>query len=181
LGDERLEVLIPEDELRARVAELGERITGDYRDRDLVLVCLLKGAVFFCADLCRAIRLPLRLEFLRAASYGQAMVSSGSVRVGDVEDQAIAGRDVLVVEDIVDSGLTLSRILDRLLGAGPRSLALCCLLHKDRGTRHPFELTYVGFRVPDRFVVGYGLDHAERYRNLPYVAALPGGSPEHAR
>jgi hypoxanthine phosphoribosyltransferase len=176
LPDATLEILVSEPELRSRVTELGKEVAADYRGRDLVLVCLLKGALFFCADLARAIDLPLRLEFLRAASYGRGTASSGRVRIDEVDIAPLAGADVLVVEDIVDSGLTLGRILDHLRDAGPRSLEVCCLLHKDRGESHPFALRYVGFRIPDRFVVGYGLDHAERYRNLPYVAAL-GSSP----
>jgi hypoxanthine phosphoribosyltransferase len=179
LADPRLEILVPEAELRARVAELGAQISADYEGRDLVLVCLLKGALFFCADLARAVALPLRLEFLRAASYGAGTTSSGSVRIGELDPAAFAGRDVLVVEDIVDSGLTLARILEAIRGTGPRSLGVCCLLHKERERSHAVPLRYVGFRIPDRFVVGYGLDHGERYRNLPHVAVLaPDGGPE---
>ncbi|HEY7461202.1 MAG TPA: hypoxanthine phosphoribosyltransferase [Gemmatimonadota bacterium] len=179
MADPRLEILVPEAELRARVAELGAQISADYEGRDLVLVCLLKGALFFCADLARAVALPLRLEFLRAASYGAGTTSSGSVRIGELDPAAFAGRDVLVVEDIVDSGLTLARILEAIRGTGPRSLGVCCLLHKERERSHAVPLRYVGFRIPDRFVVGYGLDHGERYRNLPHVAVLaPDGAPE---
>ena len=178
MADDGLEVLIPAPALAARVRELGNQITADYREADLVLVGLLKGALFFCADLARAIELPLRLETLRAASYGAGIATSGRVRIGETDLTPFAGADVLVVEDIVDSGLTLSRILDHLRTAGPRSLEVCCLLHKERGNSHPFVLRYVGFSIPDRFVVGYGLDHAERYRNLPFVAALdPGPEP----
>ncbi len=178
MADPDLEILIPAPALAARVAELGAQITADYRGRDLVLVCLLKGALFFCADLARAIDLPLRLEFVRAASYGAGTATSGRVRIDEVDVAPLSGADVLVVEDIVDSGLTLARILAHLRAGGPRSVEVCCLLLKDRGRSHPFTLRYVGFRIPDRFVVGYGLDHAERYRNLPCVAALvPAGPP----
>jgi hypoxanthine phosphoribosyltransferase len=175
LADHGLEVLIPAVALAARVRELGALVTADYRERDLVLVGLLKGALFFCADLARAIELPLRLETLRAASYGAGSASSGRVRIDETDLTPFTGADVLVVEDIVDSGLTLSRILDHLRTAGPRTLEVCCLLHKERGGSHPFVLRYVGFSIPDRFVVGYGLDHAERYRNLPFVGVLDAG------
>lgn len=173
---EGLEVLLSAQVIQERVTEMAAEITRDYRGRDLVLVCLLKGAVFFCADLCRAIALPLRLEFLRAASYGASTASSGEVRVREVDPVDLAGSDVLVVEDIVDSGLTLARILEHLERQGPRSLEVCTLLYKDRardgGVDRPPRLRYIGFRIEDRFAVGYGLDHGERYRNLPYIAVL---------
>ena len=169
---ERLGVLLSEDAIRRRVAELGARITEDYRGRDLVLVCLLKGAVVFHADLCRAVGLPLRVEFLRAASYGSGTASSGTVRIEEVNGIELAGSDVVVVEDIVDSGRTLAGILDWLRDRGARSVEVCALLWKERGVDHPFRVRYIGFRIEDRFVVGYGLDHAELYRNLPYVAVL---------
>jgi hypoxanthine phosphoribosyltransferase len=168
----RLEVILTEEAIRARVAELGAAITEDYRGRDLVLVCLLKGAVFFCADLCRHIRLPLRVEFLRAASYGHETSSSGHVRIEEIDGVNLAGRDVVLVEDIVDSGLTLARILAYLRDRNARSVEVCALLYKERGVDHPFGVHYIGFRIEDRFVVGYGLDHGERYRNLPYIAVL---------
>lgn len=169
---ERPRVLLSEDAIRRRVAELGARITEDYRGRDLVLVCLLKGAVVFHADLCRAVGLPLRVEFLRAASYGSGTATSGRVRIDEVDGIELAGSDVVVVEDIVDSGLTLAAILDWLRDRGARSVEVCALLWKERGVDHPFQVRYIGFRIEDRFVVGYGLDHAELYRNLPYVALL---------
>ena len=172
LDADGLEVLIAEDDIRRRVTELGAAITQDHRGRELVLVCLLKGAVFFYADLCRAIRLPLRVEFLRAASYGDAKTSSGRVRIEEIDAVELAGHDVIVIEDIVDSGLTLARILEHLKGRGARSIEVCTLLYKERGVEHPFTVRYIGFRIEDRFVVGYGLDHGERYRNLPFIALL---------
>ncbi len=171
-GDGRLAVVISEEAIRARVAELAAEITRDYEARDLVLVCLLKGAVLFFADLCRAVRLPVKVEFLRAASYGRSARSSGQVRIDEIGPVELEGRDVLLIEDVVDSGLTLARILDFLRERNPRSLEVCALLYKSRGVDHPFRVRYIGFRIEDRFVVGYGLDYGERYRNLPYIAVL---------
>ncbi|MBA2564794.1 MAG: hypoxanthine phosphoribosyltransferase [Gemmatimonadetes bacterium] len=178
-GAGTLEVLISETAIRARVTELAAEITRDYAGRDVVLVCLLKGAVIFASDLARAIRLPVRLEFVRAASYGAGRVSSGEVRIEETDGidraalaSAVAGGEVLVVEDIVDSGRTLGRILSHVQDLGARSAEVCTLLYKDRNVDHPFGVRYIGFRIEDRFVVGYGLDFAERYRNLPYVAVL---------
>ncbi|MFN2433576.1 MAG: hypoxanthine phosphoribosyltransferase [Gemmatimonadota bacterium] len=172
MPDARLEVVLSREALQARVSELGAEIAADYRGRELVLVCLLKGAAFFLADLARAVDLPLTIEFLRAASYGVGTASSGSVRIEEVDGVELAGRDVILVEDIVDSGHTLAKILEFLRERGARTLEVCTLLYKERGVEHPFRVRYIGFRIEDRFVVGYGLDHAETYRNLPYLAAL---------
>jgi hypoxanthine phosphoribosyltransferase len=167
-----LEILLSREEIQRRVRELGAQITADYEGRDLVLVCLLKGAAFFLADLSRAIDLPVTVEFLRAASYGDRTSSSGEVRIEEIDGVELAGKDVILVEDIVDSGLTLARVLAWLRSRETRSTEVCSLLYKDRGVEHPFSLRYIGFRIENRFVVGYGLDYGERYRNLPCIAAL---------
>jgi hypoxanthine phosphoribosyltransferase len=166
------ETLVNEQDLRRRVAELGEQISRDYAGRSLLLVGVLKGAVFFLSDLMRYIDIPVEVDFMAVASYGSATDSSGVVRILKDLDAAIEGRDVLIVEDIVDSGLTLQYLLRNLGSRNPRSLEVCALLTKP--TRRKVELPsrYVGFEIPDRFVVGYGLDYAEQYRNLPFVAVL---------
>jgi hypoxanthine phosphoribosyltransferase len=166
------DMLVPPDDLQQRVRELGAEISKDYADRDLVLVCVLKGAVFFLSDLMRAIDLPCEVDFMAVASYGSATDSSGVVRILKDLDTVIEGRDVLIVEDIVDSGLTLSYLMRNLKARGPRSLEVCALLTKPERRKVELPARYIGFEIPDRFAIGYGLDHAERYRNLPYVAAL---------
>ena len=169
------EILISADEVQARVAGLAAEISADYAGRELLLICVLKGAVLFLADLMRALTVPSQVEFMAVSSYGNATETSGVVKVLKDLDQPIDGRDVLVVEDIVDSGLTLQYVLGMLAARGPASLEVCALLTKPE--RRLVELTprYVGFEIPDRFVVGYGLDHAERLRHLPHVAVLGGG------
>jgi hypoxanthine phosphoribosyltransferase len=166
------QTLVPAEDLQRRVHELAEEITRDYAGRDLVLIGVLKGAVFFLADLMRAIDVPCEVDFMAVASYGSATKSSGVVRILKDLDAVIEGRDVLIVEDIVDSGLTLQYLLRNLAGRNPRSLEVCALLVKPARRAVGLETRYVGFEIPDRFAIGYGLDHAERYRNLPYVAAL---------
>ncbi len=168
------ETLVEADVLQARVAELGRRISADYAERDLVLVGVLKGAVFFLSDLMRAIDVPVEVDFMAVASYGSATKSSGVVRILKDLDAAIEGRDVLIVEDIVDSGLTLQYLLRNLRARSPASLEVCALLTKPARTKVDLPCRYVGFEIPDTFAIGYGLDHAERYRNLPFVAALTG-------
>ena len=165
-------MLVEPDALQQRVRELGAEISSDYADRDLVLVCVLKGAVFFLSDLMRAIEIPCEVDFMAVASYGSATDSSGVVRILKDLDTVIEGRDVLIVEDIVDSGLTLSYLMRNLKGRGPRSLEVCALLTKPERRKVELPARYIGFEIPDRFAIGYGLDHAERYRNLPFVAAL---------
>ena len=166
------EVLVAEEDLNRRVRELAQEISRDYAGRDLVLIGVLKGAVFFVADLMRALQVPVEVDFMAVASYGSATRSSGVVRILKDLDAAIEGRDVLIVEDIVDSGLTLQYLLRNLAGRNPRSLEVCALLVKPDRQKVPLQCRYVGFEIPDEFAIGYGLDHAERYRNLPYVAAL---------
>jgi hypoxanthine phosphoribosyltransferase len=166
------EILIDEERLQARVAELGAQVTTDYRGRDLLLVCVLKGAVFFLADLMRRIDLPVEVDFMAISSYGAGVDSSGVVRILKDLDVPIEGRNVLVVEDIVDSGLTLSYLLRALESRGPASLEVCALLTKPERRENEVECRYIGFEIPNRFVIGYGLDFAERYRNLPYIGVV---------
>jgi hypoxanthine phosphoribosyltransferase len=166
------EVLVSAEQLQRRVAELGEQISRDYAGRSLLLIGVLKGAVFFLSDLMRFIEVPVEVDFMAVASYGSATDSSGVVRILKDLDAAIEGREVLIVEDIVDSGLTLQYLMRNLGSRKPASLEVCALLTKP--ARRKVELTprYVGFEIPNRFVVGYGLDFEERHRNLPFVAAL---------
>jgi hypoxanthine phosphoribosyltransferase len=166
------EILVQPDELQHRVRELGREITRDYAGKQPLLVCVLKGAVFFLSDLMRAIEVPCEVDFMAVASYGSATQSSGVVRILKDLDAVIAGRDVIIVEDIVDSGLTLQYLLRNLNARDPASLAVCALLTKPERLQVDLSPRYVGFEIPNRFAIGYGLDHAERYRNLPYVAAL---------
>jgi len=166
------EVLVSAEDLQRRVAELGEEITRDYDGRTLLLIGVLKGAVFFLSDLMRFIDVPVEVDFMAVASYGSATDSSGVVRILKDLDVAIEGRDVLIVEDIVDSGLTLQYLMRNLGSRNPRSLEVCALLTKPDRRKVDLPTRYVGFEIADRFVVGYGLDHAERHRNLPFVAAL---------
>jgi hypoxanthine phosphoribosyltransferase len=166
------ETIVQADDLQHRVAELGAQITVDYEGRDPLLVCVLKGAVFFLSDLMRHIEVPCEVDFMAVASYGSATESSGVVRILKDLDMAIEGRHVLIVEDIVDSGLTLQYLMRSLETRGPASLEVCALLTKPSRRAVELPARYIGFEIPDKFAVGYGLDHAERYRNLPYVAAL---------
>lgn len=168
------EVIVAEDELRRRVLELGAEISRDYAGSTPLLIGVLKGAVFFISDLMRAIEVPVQVDFMAVASYGSATDSSGVVRILKDLDAAIEDRDVLIVEDIVDSGLTLQYLMRNLGSRGPRSLEVCALLNKPDRRKVELPMRYVGFQIPDRFVVGYGLDHGERFRNLPYVAVLEG-------
>jgi hypoxanthine phosphoribosyltransferase len=166
------EILVQPDDLKQRVRALGEEITAEYAGRDLFLVGVLKGAVFFLADLMRHIDLPCEVDFMAVSSYGSATDSSGVVRILKDLDAAIEGRDVLIVEDIVDSGLTLQYLMRNLGARNPASLEVCALLTKPERRKVHLPIRFVGFEIPDRFAIGYGLDFAERYRNLPYVAAL---------
>jgi hypoxanthine phosphoribosyltransferase len=166
------EVLVESDDLQRRVRELAGEIDRDYADRDLVLIGVLKGAVMFMADLMRELETPCEVDFMAVSSYGSATDSSGVVRILKDLDSSIAGRDVLLIEDIVDSGLTLHYLLKSLRAREPRSLEVCALLTKPERRRVDLPIRYVGFEIPNRFAIGYGLDHAQRYRNLRYVAAL---------
>ena len=166
------EILIEEDELQRRIAELGEEISGDYGGRDLLLLGVLKGAVFFMSDLMRRLTIPCEIDFMAISSYGASTDSSGVVRILKDLDINIEGRHVLVVEDIIDSGLTLSYLMRMLESSEPASLEICALLTKPERREIDVDVRYTGFEIPNRFVIGYGLDFAERYRNLPYVAVL---------
>ena len=166
------ETIVEADELQARVRELGAEISRDYGRREVLLLGVLKGAVFFLADLMRAVDLPCELDFMAVSSYGSLTDSSGVVRILKDLDSPIEGKDVLIVEDIVDSGLTLNYLLRNLRGRDPRSLEVCALLVKPGRRKIDLPIRYVGFEIPNRFVVGYGLDLDQRYRNLPYVAAV---------
>jgi hypoxanthine phosphoribosyltransferase len=166
------EVLIEQSALQQRIVELGVEISADYAGRDLLLVGVLKGAVFFMADLMRELTVPCEIDFMAISSYGAATDSSGVVRILKDLDTNIAGRHVLVVEDIIDSGLTLSYLVRNLEAREPASLEVCALMTKPERREIDVDVRYVGFEIPNRFVIGYGLDFAERYRNLPYVAVL---------
>jgi hypoxanthine phosphoribosyltransferase len=165
-------VLIEEDAVAARVAELGSDISADYAGKDLLLVGVLKGAVFFMADLMRQLTIPCEVDFMAISSYGASTDSSGVVRILKDLDINIDGRDVLVVEDIIDSGLTLSYLIRNLESRNPATLEICALLTKPDRREIDVHVRYTGFEIPNEFVIGYGLDFGERYRNLPYVAVL---------
>ena len=171
-------VLLSSEQIQAKVAELGAQVGEDYRDaiaesnQDLLLITVLKGAVFFVTDLARAIPLPTQLEFMAVSSYGSSTSSSGVVRILKDLDRDINDRDVLIVEDIVDSGLTLSWLLRNLATRHPRTLRVCTLMRKPDAVRDDVDIAYIGFDIPNEFVVGYGLDYAERYRDLPYIGTL---------
>jgi hypoxanthine phosphoribosyltransferase len=165
-------VLIPEADIQAKLAEMGEKITADYRDRSLLLVGVLKGAFVVMADLARHIDLPLQFDFMAVSSYGAATKTSGVVRILKDLDHDLRDRDVLVVEDIVDSGLTLKYLLKNLAGRKPATLEVAALLRKEGIQQVDLDVRYVGFDIPNEFVVGYGLDYAEKYRNLPFIGTL---------
>lgn len=166
------EILISEEQLKAKIAALGEQITSDYRGKNLLLLGTLKGAVPFIADLARAINLPLEIDYMAVASYGDSTHSSGVVRIIKDLEGPIDQKHVLIIEDIIDSGLTLNYLVDMLKRRNPLSLCICTLLNKERERLKTIETDYEGFRIPDKFVVGYGLDYAQRYRNLPYIGIL---------
>ena len=166
------EILVQPDELAHRVSELAEQISADYADKNVLLIGVLKGAVFFLADLMRKLDVDCEVDFMAVSSYGSSTDSSGVVRILKDLDASIEGRHVLIVEDIVDSGLTLSYLFRMLGGRSPASLEVCALLTKPDRREVDMPIRYVGFEIPNKFAIGYGLDHAERYRNLPYVAAL---------
>jgi len=170
--DDIEQVLITEADIQAKLAEMGAKITADYRDRSLLLVGVLKGAFVVMADLARHIELPLQFDFMAVSSYGAATKTSGVVRILKDLDHDLRDRDVLVVEDIVDSGLTLKYLLKNLAGRKPASLEVAALLRKEGIQQVPLDVRYVGFYIPNEFVVGYGLDYAEKYRNLPFIGRL---------
>jgi hypoxanthine phosphoribosyltransferase len=166
------EILLTEDKIQARVAELGAQLNADYAGLEPVLISVLKGSIVFLADLVRSMELPLSIDIMEVSSYGAATETSGQVRILKDLSNPIEGRHVIVVEDIIDTGLTLNYLLRYLREKGPASLRICCLLDKPARRLTEIPIDYVGFTIPDRFVVGYGLDYGERYRNLPYVGVL---------
>lgn len=173
-------VLISEEEIQEKIQELAKRITEDYQSKDLLLVGVLKGAFMLMSDLARQIRLPLEFDFMAVASYGSATSTSGVVRILKDLDFEITDRHVLLVEDIIDSGLTLNYLLKYLRGRKPASLEVCALLRKADIQQVDIEVKYEGFRIPPQFVIGYGLDHGQRYRNLPFIALLDEGKSENS-
>jgi hypoxanthine phosphoribosyltransferase len=166
------DVLFTEEQIQERVRELGAEISRDYEGRTVLLIAVLRGAALFLADLARAITVPVELDFMAVSSYGSSTKSSGVVRILKDLDEQIEGRDVLVVEDILDTGLTLKYLLKNLASRRPASLEVVALMSKEGKQRVPISCAYVGYSIPDEFVVGYGLDYSERYRNLPYVGVL---------
>ena len=179
MAEEIAEVLVSEADLQAKVRELGERIASDYAGKDLVLISVLKGGFIFLADLCRAIRLPVTIDVMAVSSYGPGARPLGVVKILKDLDESITGREVLVVEDVIDTGLTLSYLLRNLQPRGPASLKVCVLLDKPARRIADLPIAYRGFEIPDKFVVGYGLDFAQRYRNLPCVATLTKEAMDH--
>jgi hypoxanthine phosphoribosyltransferase len=169
---ERLKEMITADQIRARVAEMGAQIAKDYAGRELVLVGVLKGSFVFLADLCRAINLPLAIDFLGLQSYGDETKTSGIVQITADLTKPVEGKDVLVVEDIIDTGLTMEYLLENLRLRLPRSVKIAALLHKPERMIRPVAIDYLGFTIPDAFVVGYGLDYAQKYRNLPFIGVV---------
>ncbi|WP_240777463.1 hypoxanthine phosphoribosyltransferase [Nonomuraea basaltis] len=172
MGHDLEKVLIPEDELQAKIKELAGRIDEDYAGKDVLLVGVLKGAVMVMADLARALHVPVQMDWMAVSSYGAGTKSSGVVRVLKDLDTDILNRHVLIVEDIIDSGLTLHWLLENLKSRNPASLEICTALRKPDAVKVPIEVKYVGFDIPQEFVIGYGLDYAERYRNLPFIGTL---------
>ncbi|MDD2211656.1 MAG: hypoxanthine phosphoribosyltransferase [Clostridia bacterium] len=165
-------ILLSEEQLQSKVRELGARISSDYQDKNLVVLGILKGAVVFLADLIREIKVPLELDFMAVSSYGMSTHASGVVRILKDLERDIVGKDVLIIEDIVDTGLTLSYLKENLRARNPASLKICTLLDKPDRRKVPILPDYKGYNIPDEFVVGYGLDYGERYRNLPYIGVL---------
>lgn len=172
MGRDLSSVLISEQELQAKIRELAGQIDADYADKELLIVGVLKGAVMVMADLARALHVPVQMDWMAVSSYGAGTKSSGVVRVLKDLDTDIAGRHVLVVEDIIDSGLTLSWLLNNLKSRNPASVEICTLLRKPDAVKVEMDVRYVGFDIPNEFVIGYGLDYAERYRNLPFIGTL---------
>lgn len=169
---ERIVTMIEASEIAKRVQALGAEITKEFKDRQVVLVVVLKGSFLFAADLCRAIDLPVRIDFLGVRSYGEGTETSGVVQITQDLSKPIAGEDVIIVEDIVDTGLTIAHLMDLFRTRQPRSVKVCALLHKPARARVQVNIDYLGFTIEDKFVVGYGLDFAERYRNLPFIGVV---------
>lgn len=169
---EKIRVLLSEDEVDKRIQELGDAISKDYAGREVHLICILKGGVFFACELAKRIKVPVSLDFMSVSSYGNDTESSGVVRIVKDLDESIDGKDVLVLEDIIDTGRTLSYLLENLRSRKPESLKLCTLLDKPERRLVDVTVDYTGFEIPDEFIVGYGLDYAQKYRNLPYIGIV---------
>ena len=171
---ESIKVLVPEAEVAKRIEELGKKISEDYAGKQVHLICVLKGGVFFMCELANRISVPVSMDFMSVSSYGDGTSSSGVVKIAKDLDESLEGKDVLVVEDIIDSGRTLYYLLDILKKRNPKSMRLCTLLDKPDRRVRDVKVNYVGFEIPDEFVVGYGLDYAQKYRNLPYIGVVEG-------
>ena len=171
---ETIRELVSEEEVEKRVCELGRQISEDYAGRQVHLICVLKGGVFFMCELAKRITVPVSMDFMSVSSYGDGTASSGVVKIAKDLDESLEGKDVLIVEDIIDSGRTLSYLIQILEKRGPKSLKLCTLLDKPERRVKPVTVDYVGFNIPDEFVVGYGLDYAQKYRNLTYIGVVEG-------
>lgn len=171
---ETIKVLVPENEVDARIEVLGKQISENYAGKQIHMICVLKGGVFFMCELAKRISVPVSLDFMCVSSYGDAITSSGVVRIAKDLDESIEGKDVLIVEDIIDSGRTLYYLIDVLKKRNPKSIQLCTLLDKPERRERDVKVDYVGFEIPDEFVVGYGLDYAQKYRNLPYIGVVEG-------
>ena len=171
---EHIEVLISEDDVNERIAALGKQISEDFAGKELHLICILKGGTFFMCELAKRITIPVSLDFMQVSSYGNGTTSSGVVRIAKDLDESIEGKDVLIVEDIIDSGRTLYYLMDILEKRHPNSISLCTLLDKPDRRERDVKVQYSGFEIPDEFVVGYGLDYAQKYRNLPYIGVVKG-------
>lgn len=169
---DKITVMIPEEEINKKISYLGEQISKDYKDEEVHLVCILKGASFFACELAKRITIPVSIDFMSVSSYGNDTKTSGVVKIIKDLDDSIEEKNVIVIEDIVDTGRTLSYLMELLSNRNPKSLALCTLLDKPERRTHNVHVDYTGFEVPDEFVVGYGLDYAQKYRNLPYIGVV---------
>ena len=171
---ERIKVLVPEEDVNKRIKDLGEQISKDYEGKQIHLICILKGGVFFMCELAKRISVPVTMDFMSVSSYGDGTVSSGVVRIAKDLDETLEGKDVLIVEDIIDSGRTLYYLIDVLQKRNPNSIKLCTLLDKPERRVKDVKVDYVGLDIPDEFVVGFGLDYMQKYRNLPYIGVVEG-------
>ena len=171
---EKVRIFLQEQEINARIAQVAKQISEDYAGKHVHLICVLKGGVFFMCELAKRITVPVSMDFMSVSSYGDGTSSSGVVKIAKDLDEPLEGRDVLIVEDIIDSGRTLSYLIQILEKRGPASIRLCTLLDKPERRVKPVKVDYVGFNIPDEFVVGYGLDYAQKYRNLPYIGVVEG-------
>lgn len=168
----KISVLISEDELQKKIAELGERISADYEGKEVKLICILKGSAFFCCELAKRITVPVKLDFMQTSSYGSGITSNGNIVIKKDLDDSIEGEHVIVIEDIIDSGNTLYRLLPMLEARNPKDICICTLLDKPERREVDIEVKYNGFNIPDEFVVGYGLDYDQNYRNLPFIGVI---------